>query len=271
MHAVFTIGLGMALAGAVGLTAAQVTLYEDPDFQGHRFSTRQQVINLARHGFNDHASSAVVIGMPWEVCPEKRYDGRCVVLRQGRYPSLAAMGLDDRISSVRPVDNVQRVAPDRYAPDPIPVYDNRRRPGERLYQADVVSVRAVLGPPEQRCWTEPGNGDNAGSNRSGVGGAVVGALLGGILGHQVGGGSGRDLATAGGAVAGAWVGAKAGRDHNDTPVQGGDIRRCDNTANTDQPRYWDVVYTFRGQPHRLQMTTPPGNTVTVNAQGEPRT
>ena len=35
-----------------------------------------------------------------------------------------------------------------------------------------------------------------------VGGAVVGALLGGVLGHQVGGGRGKDVVTAGGAIAG---------------------------------------------------------------------
>lgn len=270
MHPVFNIGLGLALAGTVGLAAAQVTLYEGSDFQGRSFSTSRQVINLERYGFNDHASSAVVIGAPWEVCPEKRYSGRCVVLRQGRYPSLAAMGLNDRISSVRSLANTSNAAQDRYAPDPIPVYDNRRRPGERLYEADVVSVRAVLGPPEQRCWVEPGNDARPGNN-SGVGGAVVGALLGGVLGHQIGGGTGRDLATAGGAVAGAWVGANATRDNTTTPTQQPDIQRCESTTNSNQPRYWDVVYNFRGQQHRMQMTTHPGNTVTVNAQGEPRT
>jgi uncharacterized protein YcfJ len=37
-----------------------------------------------------------------------------------------------------------------------------------------------------------------------------------------------------------------------------------------RPVYWDVTYTFRGQEHRVQMTTPPGSTVSVNDQGEPR-
>jgi hypothetical protein len=36
------------------------------------------------------------------------------------------------------------------------------------------------------------------------------------------------------------------------------------------PALWDVSYNFRGQDHRLQMTTPPGPTVTVNRMGEPR-
>ena len=38
------------------------------------------------------------------------------------------------------------------------------------------------------------------------GGAILGAVLGGVLGHQVGGGSGRDAATAVGVVGGALIG-----------------------------------------------------------------
>ena len=33
-------------------------------------------------------------------------------------------------------------------------YEYRRRPNERLSEAPVTSVRAVVGPPEQRCWVE---------------------------------------------------------------------------------------------------------------------
>jgi hypothetical protein len=31
-----------------------------------------------------------------------------------------------------------------------------------------------------------------------------------------------------------------------------------------------VTYDFRGQQHHMQLAKPPGATVTVNAQGEPR-
>ena len=48
-----------------------------------------------------------------------------------------------------------RIDDDRYAPaPPVAVYDYRRRNNERLYEANVTSVRAVLGTPEQRCWVE---------------------------------------------------------------------------------------------------------------------
>jgi hypothetical protein len=31
-----------------------------------------------------------------------------------------------------------------------------------------------------------------------------------------------------------------------------------------------VTYDFRGEEHRVQLTTPPGRTISVNNRGEPR-
>ena len=249
--------------------AAQVTFYEREGFEGRSFSTTRQVDNFGRTGFNDRASSVVVLNDRWEVCEDTRFSGRCAVLRPGRYPSLAAMGLDDRVSSVRTVSRNARVDDSRYAPAPIAVYDNHRRRNERVYEANFTSVRAVMGPPEQRCWVER---EQVVQERGDVNvpGAIVGALIGGVLGHQVGGGRGKDVATAGGAVAGAAVGANVGRDAGGNRVYTQDVQRCASAPSQGRPDHWDVTYEFRGQEHRMQMTAPPGPTVTVNRHGEPR-
>ena len=42
-------------------------------------------------------------------------------------------------------------------------------------------------------------------------GMATGAVLGGLLGHQIGGGSGRTIATIGGAAVGAFLGSHVGR------------------------------------------------------------
>ena len=245
---------------------AQVVFYEREGFQGRSFTTEQQVGNFERVGFNDRASSAVVFGDRWEVCEDARFSGRCAVLRPGRYPSLAAMGLNDRISSVRDVSKNDQIENHRYAPSSDSVYDNRRRNDERLYQASVTSVHAVAGTPGQRCWVEqeqvPG-----GQSSINVPGAIVGAVLGGVIGHQVGSGRGNDIATVGGAVVGGAVGANVGRGQQ-TATR--DVQRCENVPSQFRPDYWDVTYNFRGQDHRMQMTTAPGATVTVNERGEPR-
>jgi len=269
MNRILRNALGVAGVVIATQAAAQVTFYERDDFRGRSFTTEKQIGNFERYGFNDRASSVVVKRERWEVCEDARFSGRCVVLRPGSYPSLAAMGLNDRVSSVRAVSKNARVDDSRYAPVAAPAYQYYRREGERLYQADVSSVRAVVGPPEQRCWVEREAAVQQHGDAS-VPGAIVGAVVGGILGHQIGGGRGNDLATAGGAVGGAVVGANIGRDSGGQQVYTRDVRKCATVANPDHVAYWDVMYRFRGQEHRVQMTAPPGPTIAVNAQGEPR-
>ncbi len=154
----------------------------------------------------------------------------------------------------------------RLAGTPV-AYDYRRRPDEALYEAPVTSVRAVVGPPEQRCWVER-QAVETGSSGMNVPGAIVGGVAGGILGHQIGGGRGRDVATGVGAATGALVGANVGRDSPTVTTQ--DVQRCTNVSSSGRLDYWDVTYNFRGYEHRVQTTTPPGATILVNAQGEPR-
>ncbi|MBC7917178.1 MAG: glycine zipper 2TM domain-containing protein [Rhodoferax sp.] len=247
-------------------SAAQIILYESEGFGGRSFTASNDIDNFRNSGFNDRASSAVVMGGQWEVCLDSEYRGRCSVLRPGRYPTLNAMNMNDRISSMRAVESGTQVSDERYAPAPIAVYDNRRRDQERVYEVTVTSARAVVGPAERRCWMEPEQVTQARGDVN-VGGALAGALIGGILGHQVGGGTGKDIATAGGAIAGAYVGSNVGRDGR-TATQ--NVERCSTTASQAPPAYWDVDYTFRGEQHRIQMTTRPGPTLMVNEKGEPR-
>ncbi|OZA46243.1 MAG: hypothetical protein B7X81_07320 [Hydrogenophilales bacterium 17-61-76] len=192
---------------------AQVTFYERQGFEGQSFTSQKQIGNFARQGFNDRASSAIVQGNSWEVCEDAQFNGRCVVLRPGKYPSLTAMGLNNWVE-----------------------------------REEIAQERRNVNVP----------------------GAIAGAIIGGILGHQVGGGQGQDIATAGGAVAGAAVGAYIGRDGSGQPVQSRDVQRCESIPSQVRPDFWEVTYVFRGQSHQVQMTAPPGSTVTVNAQGEPR-
>jgi uncharacterized protein YcfJ len=255
--------LAVAAIGVATQAAAQVTFYDGDGFRGRPFTADRTIPNFQPLGYNDRAKSAVVTSGRWEVCEDAFFQGRCVVLRPGNYPSLGQMGLDRNISSVRPV-NRPAYPNEAPPPPPEPAYEYRQRPNEQLYQAPVTWVHAVVGPPEQRCWIER---EQYVDNRANVGGAVVGAIIGGVLGHQIGGGVGRGVATAGGAVAGAAIGSNAAGPPG---VYGQDVQRCATYANSGPPDYWDVTYTFRGVQHRMQMSSPPGPTVTVNGNGEPR-
>ncbi|MHB1124809.1 MAG: beta/gamma crystallin-related protein [Ramlibacter sp.] len=246
---------------------AQVTFYEGEGFRGRAFTTAKRVNNFDRHGFNDRSSSVVVERGRWEACEDANFGGRCVVLRRGSYGSLEQMGLSDQISSARPADNRRRYDNEAQAPMEQPDYAWRRRSSERVFEAPVTSVRAVMAAPTQRCWVErqqvaePVRGDRN------LGGAIAGALIGGVLGHQVGGGSGKDLATVGGAVAGGWVGSNVGR--SDSVAGSRDVQRCEDTVS-GTPAYWDVGYRFRGKDHQVQTSAAPGQTISVNREGEPR-
>ena len=265
-----TLALALGLAGILvaAESAAQVTFYERDGFRGRSFDADHTVQNMDRFGFNDRAASAVVQSGSWEVCEDAGFHGRCVVLQPGRYPDLGQMGIKYQISSVRQVDY--------NAGAPAPAYDRRgderyrRGANEDVYTADVSSVRAVMGAPGQRCWVERQQVTEPRNNGAQVGGAIAGAVIGGILGHQIGGGRGRDLATAAGAVGGAVAGSNIAGHASGGEVMGTqDVQHCRDVPN-EQPAYYDVTYFFRGQEHHVQMTAPPGPTIAVNADGEPR-
>jgi uncharacterized protein YcfJ len=257
------IGASALMLGANAM--AQVTFYEGEGFRGRAFSTGREMQDFSRSGFNDRASSVIVDRGRWEVCEDSRFRGRCVVLRQGSYDSLTRMGIDNRLSSVRPVSNRRRYENESPEPLAAPNYQYRRRPNERVYEAQVNSVRAVMGQSEQHCWVDREQVNTSRGSPS-IAGGVIGGVIGGVLGHQIGRGTGKDIATVGGAVAGAAIGANAGRDRN---TDDRDVRRCE-TVQSGQPDYWDVSYTYRNVDHRIQMSAPPGRTIYVNRDGEPR-
>jgi uncharacterized protein YcfJ len=267
MNTTLKIALAAAALTLSAQSMAQITFYEHDGWRGRAFTANGEVRDFRGAGFNDLASSVVVDRGQWEVCTDARFGGSCMVLRRGSYESLSGMGMNDRISSVRPVGRRDRYENEAPEPLPQPTYEYRRRPNEAVYQAPVTSVRAVFGQAEQRCWTERQQVAEPQRNNN-VGGAVVGAILGGVLGHQVGGGRGRDLATAGGAVAGAAIGNNVGNNSGGGSYSQ-DVRRCESVPDKT-PDAWDVTYNYRGTEHRIQMSSPPGSTIAVNRNGEPR-
>jgi hypothetical protein len=93
-----------ALAGcAVAAAAQEITLFEGENFSGQRFAANGSMPNLDPSGFNDRASSAIIRGGTWQLCSEAYYRGNCVTLQPGNYPTLGAMGLANRLSSLREI------------------------------------------------------------------------------------------------------------------------------------------------------------------------
>jgi hypothetical protein len=227
-----------ALAAITTLVAsqamAQIVLYEREGFRGRSVVIDREMRNLDRRGLGDRAASIVVERGRWEVCEEPRFQGKCAVLRRGNYENLRGSGLEWNISSIRPAREGRRydLEPQASAGND---YEYRRRANERIREVPITSVRAIMGPPNQRCWVERQQVQNAPSD---PGAAIAGAVIAGILGYQTG------------------------------PATQ-DVQRCQTVQG--KPDHYEVSYNYRGSTRTVQMAAPPAsNTIIVNERGEPR-
>jgi hypothetical protein len=93
------LGVLCVLAGSA--IAADISFFENDNFDGRRFTASSSISNFGSTGFNDRASSVVVRSGTWQLCSEAYFRGRCVTLGEGSYSSLTVMGLNDRVSSAR--------------------------------------------------------------------------------------------------------------------------------------------------------------------------
>jgi hypothetical protein len=132
--------------------AADITFYENESFQGRSFSSVQPINNMKRSGLNDRASSVVVTGKRgerWEVCSDKKFGGQCRVLRPGRYPSLASLGLNDRVSSARAVSGNAQVDDRRYPQQPphmqVTFYEHEGYAGRSFTSSQAVDNFQTVG------------------------------------------------------------------------------------------------------------------------------
>ncbi|WP_195763688.1 beta/gamma crystallin-related protein [Duganella guangzhouensis] len=96
--------IAAALLGAVccgAASAGEITLYTRAHFGGPAIKLHEATPDLDPAGFNDTTSSVVVNKGQWEVCAEKHYKGRCMILKEGQYAELK--GFDNMISSAREI------------------------------------------------------------------------------------------------------------------------------------------------------------------------
>jgi hypothetical protein len=96
-----TKAIAFACSIAASVANAQIVLYEHDNFNGRTYRASYSVQNLDDSGFNDKASSVTVRGGKWQLCVDAYFRGSCVTLGPGEYPSLRAMGMNDKVSSAR--------------------------------------------------------------------------------------------------------------------------------------------------------------------------
>ena len=131
------VGATLALA-ASAVFAGEITLFEQPDFQGRRLTVRGTMSNLDRTDFNDRADSIAVRDGVWEVCTDAYFKGQCVRLQPGEYRHLRG-SLERSISSAREVTQAA------YAPPPAPAYGGPAAHGGGAPRAILYSGHGMSG------------------------------------------------------------------------------------------------------------------------------
>eukprot|EP01030_Chromulinospumella_sphaerica_P010326 gene10326-10132_t len=102
-----------------------------------------------------------------------------------------------------------------------------------------------------------------------IAGTVVGALAGGLLGNQIGGGTGKKIATVAGAVGGGYAGNKVQEGMQERDTYTTTQTRC-NTVNdiSDKVVGYDVRYSLDGKEGKVRMDRDPGNQIPVDKEGK---
>ncbi|HEV2659300.1 MAG TPA: beta/gamma crystallin-related protein [Ktedonobacteraceae bacterium] len=85
--------------------ASQVTLFADPNFKGASIVITEPTPDLSKLNFNDRASSAIIEGKMWNLYYDTNYQGGYVNLIPGEYADLGSKGINDKISSLRTMDD----------------------------------------------------------------------------------------------------------------------------------------------------------------------
>ena len=142
---------------------------------------------------------------------------------------------------------------------------------------DQARVRGVepqyesVAVPRNECSRQWVNEVEGGRQRD-YGGALVGGIAGALLGNQVGGGHGREAATAFGAVVGAMTGDNiANRDaayaYREVPRE---VTTCRTVQNMRQQLTgYRVDYEYRGQVYSTFMREQPGPLLRVRVSVDP--
>lgn len=102
-----------------------------------------------------------------------------------------------------------------------------------------------------------------------IAGTVLGAVAGGLLGNQVGGGTGKKIATVAGAVGGGYAGNKVQEHMQESDTYTTTETRCKTVTDTSQQLVgYDVKYQLDGKVGQVRMDHDPGRQIPVTKEGQ---
>jgi uncharacterized protein YcfJ len=93
-----------------------------------------------------------------------------------------------------------------------------------------------------------------------VAGTAIGAIAGGVIGHQIGGGSGKKIATIGGAAAGGYAGNQVQKNMQQKDMVTTTERQCKTVQDKSQKLVgYNVTYRLDGKEGTVRTSFKPGD------------
>jgi uncharacterized protein YcfJ len=94
---------------------------------------------------------------------------------------------------------------------------------------------------------------------------VAGAVIGGVLGNQIGGGTGKKVATVAGAAAGGYAGNKIQEGMQERNTHEESQRVCETMQDSHEEHLgFDVTYRLDGQDRVVRMDHDPGDRIATS-------
>lgn len=133
--------------------------------------------------------------------------------------------------------------------------------------ADVLKTEPVLETvktPRQVCKDEAVTRKAPVQDRERIAGTAIGAVAGGVLGHQIGGGSGRTVATVGGAALGGYAGNQIQKNLQNSDTETTRQTRCKTVYDrTEKLLGYKVTYRLGDTVSTTQLAYLPGDRIPI--------
>ena len=129
----------------------------------------------------------------------------------------------------------------------------------------VTPLMKTIQTPRQDCHDETVTHQAPVKDQHQIIGTVAGAVVGGVLGHQIGGGTGRDIATVAGAAGGGYAGNRIQKNLQDKDTYTTSEHKCNTVYDKSQKRTgYEVRYRLGDQESSVKMDHDPGDRIPVH-------
>jgi len=124
---------------------------------------------------------------------------------------------------------------------------------------NVTPLTRTIHTPRQQCHDEQVTQKAPVKDEHQVLGTIAGAVIGGVIGHQVGGGSGRDIATVAGAAGGGYAGNRVQKSLQDRDTVATTQQKCETVYDSSEKTTgYRVRYRLNGKEDTVKMDHDPG-------------